>query len=107
MVGEGGSVSWGGARTKGELHKRKLTKKMFLHIYLFKSMSSSLTKLCFTIIKLVLQGNGVKRYRAINQSNHNIHKFDLRQTLPKCLKTILNKFEVLMILDNVPILLNY
>ena len=28
VVGEGGSVSWGGARTKGEVHKRKITKKV-------------------------------------------------------------------------------
>ena len=26
VVGEGGSVSWGGAQTKGEVHKRALTK---------------------------------------------------------------------------------
>ena len=38
VVGEGKSVSWGGARTKGEVHKRELTKKMFLH--------SDLLKLC-------------------------------------------------------------
>ena len=30
-VGEGGSVSWGGARTKVEGRKCKLTKKMFFH----------------------------------------------------------------------------
>ena len=30
-VGEGKSVSWGGARTKGEGRKCKLTKKMFFH----------------------------------------------------------------------------
>ena len=29
-VGEGESVSWGGAQTKGEVHKRKLANKMFL-----------------------------------------------------------------------------
>ena len=33
-VGEGGSVSWGGARIKGEGRKYKLTKNMFLHNYL-------------------------------------------------------------------------
>ena len=30
-VGEGKSVIWGGAKTKVELYKRKLTNKMFLH----------------------------------------------------------------------------
>ena len=38
VVGEGKSVSWGGARTKGKGHERKLTKNMFLH--------SDLLKLC-------------------------------------------------------------
>ena len=31
VVGEVKSVSWGGARTKGEVHKRELTNKMFLY----------------------------------------------------------------------------
>ena len=31
VVGEGESVSWGGAQTKGEVHKHELAKKMFLH----------------------------------------------------------------------------
>ena len=60
MVGEGGIVSWGGARTKGEVHERKLTKSMFFHSDLLTLLSSSLTQLCFTIGKLALQGNGVK-----------------------------------------------
>ena len=60
VVGEGGSVSWVGAWTKGEVHKRKLTKNVFLHSYLLKSLSSSLEKLCFTIRKIALWGNGVK-----------------------------------------------
>ena len=38
VVGEGKSVSWGGARTKGKGSECKLTKKMFLH--------SDLLKLC-------------------------------------------------------------
>ena len=42
-VGERGSVSWGGARTKGRVHKRKLANKMFLHSGLLTSLSSSLT----------------------------------------------------------------
>ena len=60
VVGEGKSVSWGGAQTKGEVHKRELTKNMFLHSYLLKSLTSSLTQLCLTIIKLALLGNRVK-----------------------------------------------
>ena len=48
------SVSWGGERTKGEVHKRKLTKKMFLHSDVLTSLTSSLTPLFFTIRKLVL-----------------------------------------------------
>ena len=31
QVGKGKSVSWGGARTKGEGHEYKLTKNMFFH----------------------------------------------------------------------------
>ena len=31
VVGEVKSVSWGGAQTKAEVHKGKLTNKMFLH----------------------------------------------------------------------------
>ena len=61
VIREGESVSWGGARTKGELHNLELTKNMLLNIDLLTSLSSSLTQLCFTIGKLVLQGNGVKR----------------------------------------------
>ena len=38
VVGEGKSVSWGGARTKGKGREYKLTKKMLLH--------SDLLKLC-------------------------------------------------------------
>ena len=38
VVGEGKSVSWGGARTKGKGSGCKLTKKMFLH--------SDMLKLC-------------------------------------------------------------
>ena len=38
VVGEGKSVSWGGARTKGKGRKCKLTKTIFLH--------SDLLKLC-------------------------------------------------------------
>ena len=60
VVGEGESVSWGGARTKGEVHKRELTNKMFLHSDLLTSLSSSLTPLFFTIRKLALQTNEIK-----------------------------------------------
>ena len=38
VVGEGGSVSWGGARTKGKGRECELTKKMLLH--------SDMLKLC-------------------------------------------------------------
>ena len=31
VVGEWNSVSWGGAQTKGDVHKRKLTNRMLLH----------------------------------------------------------------------------
>ena len=61
VVGEGESVSWGGARTKGEVHKRKLTKNIFLHSDFLISLSSSLTQLCLTIKKLALRGNGIKK----------------------------------------------
>ena len=36
VVGEGKSISWGGARTKGKGRECKLTKKMFLHSDLLK-----------------------------------------------------------------------
>ena len=61
MVGEGESVSWGGAKTKGQVHKHELTKNMFFSDYLLTSMSSSLTQLFFTIRKLVLRTNEIKR----------------------------------------------
>ena len=43
VVGEGKSVSWGGALNKGEVHKRKLTNKLFLHSDLLTSLSYSVT----------------------------------------------------------------
>ena len=61
VVGEVKSVSWGGAQTKGEVHKRELTKNMFLHIDLLTSLTSSLTPLFFTIRKLALRTNDIKR----------------------------------------------
>ena len=45
VVGEVKSVSWGGARTKVEVHKRELTNKMLLHSDLLTSLTSSLTPL--------------------------------------------------------------
>ena len=60
MLGEGKSVSWEGEKTKGEVHKRELTKNMFLQSDFLTPMSSYLTQMCFTIIKLALRGNGVK-----------------------------------------------
>ena len=59
VVGERKSVSWGGARTKGDVHKHKITKNMFFHSDLMTSLSYSLTQLYFNIRKIVLQGNGV------------------------------------------------
>ena len=44
-MGEVKSVSWGGARTKGDVHKHKLTNEMFLHSDLLKSLNYSLTPL--------------------------------------------------------------
>ena len=69
VVGEGKSVSWGGAWTKGKGNECKITTYMFLHSDLLKlclkknttSLSSSLTQLCFTIRELALPGNGVNR----------------------------------------------
>ena len=61
VVGEGESASWGGALTKGGVHKRELTKKMFLHSDLLTSLSSSLTPLFFMIKKLMLRTNEIKR----------------------------------------------
>ena len=45
VVGEGKSSSWGGAQNKGDMNKRKLTNKMFLHSDLLTSLSSCLTPL--------------------------------------------------------------
>ena len=64
MVGEVKSVSWGGAQTKGEVHKRKLTNKMFLHSDLLTSLSSSLTPLLFMIKKLAFRTNEIE-YRVL------------------------------------------
>ena len=61
VVGEVKSVSWGGARTKGEVHKRELTKNMFLHSDLLTLLTSSLTPLFFTIRKLALRTNDITR----------------------------------------------
>ena len=61
VVGEGKSVSWVGALTKGEVHKFELTKNIFLHSDFITALSSSLTQLCFIIRKLALRGDGVKR----------------------------------------------
>ena len=46
-VGEGESVSRGSAQTKGEVHKHKLSNKMFLHSDFLTSLSSSLTPLFY------------------------------------------------------------
>ena len=57
MVGEVKSVSWGDEKTKCEVHKRELTKIMFLHSDLLTLPNSYLTPLFFTIRKIVLQSN--------------------------------------------------
>ena len=61
VVDEVKSVSWGGARTKGEVHKRELNKNMLLHSDLLTSLTSHLTPLFFTIRKLALRTNAMKR----------------------------------------------
>ena len=61
VVGEVESVSWGGARTKGKVHKRKLTNKMFLHSDFFDITDSFPDTTVFTIKKLELRTNGIKR----------------------------------------------
>ena len=112
----GKSVSIGGPQTKGEVCDCELTKNMFLHSDLFKlcpkkntaSLSSSFTQLCFTISKiLALRGNEVKIWININQSNNNIHNFNPHQTLLKYLRTFLIFLDILMILANGPIILDY
>ena len=68
-LGKGKSVSWGGAQTKGKGREHELTKNMFFHSDFMKlchkknviSLSSSLTPLFFTIKKLTLQTNEIKR----------------------------------------------
>ena len=60
LVGEVRSVSWGGARTKGDRQRRELTKNMFLHSDLLTSLTSSPTPLFFMIGKLVLRTNEIK-----------------------------------------------
>ena len=68
-VGEGKIEIWGGAQTKGEGRECKLTKHMFFHSDLLQlclnkngiSLSSSLTPLFFTIKKLALRTNEIKR----------------------------------------------
>ena len=88
---------------------------MFLHSDLLKlclKKKHNITDLLpdttvFTIRKLVLRGNRVKRWRDIKQSNCIIHMFDLRKTLPKYLRTLLNEFEDLTNFSNGPIILEY
>ena len=83
-AGEGKSVSWGGAQTKGEGCKCKLTKNIFFHNDLLQlclklkwkiSEFFPDTKKCM-IKKLVLRTNEIKIYSAINQSYRIIHIFD-------------------------------
>ena len=57
LLGEVKSVSWGAAQTKGEEHKRELTKNILLHSDLLTSLTYPLF---FTIRKLALQTNDIK-----------------------------------------------
>ena len=60
LVGEDKNFSWEGAQIKGEMHKRKFTKEMFLRSDFLTSLIYSLKQLCLTIRKIALQVNGVK-----------------------------------------------
>ena len=68
-VGEGKSVSWGGARTKGEGCECELTKNMFFHndlLQLWLRKKRKITEFfpditVFTIKKLALRTNEIKR----------------------------------------------
>ena len=51
VVDEVQNVSWGGERTKGEVHKREHTKNVFLHSDLLTSLSSSLTPMFLRLKK--------------------------------------------------------
>ena len=51
----------------------------------------------FTIRKLALRTNEIKRYIYINHLNRIIHTFDLRQTLPKYIRTFYDENAVMMI----------
>ena len=51
VVGEVKSVSWGDARTIGEVKIREFTKKMFLHSDFLTLLSSSLTPLFLRLEK--------------------------------------------------------
>ena len=114
MVGKGGSVNWVGSQTKSNGRQLELTKNIFLYsdwLMLIRkknttSLSYSLTQLCLRIGKLALRDRGVKILTNVNQSNHKIHKFGLRQTFPKYPRTFLKKIKVLMIFTYVPILFN-
>ena len=69
VLGEGKSVSWGGARTKKKGRECKLTKNMFLHSDLLKLCLKKKRKInelfpditVFTIRKLALRINDIKR----------------------------------------------
>ena len=69
VVGEGESVSWGGARTKGKGREFELTKNMFFHSYLLKLCLNKQHNISeffpdttvFYNYKLALQTNEIKR----------------------------------------------
>ena len=68
-LGKGKSVSWGGARNKGEVRECELTKNMFFHSDLLKLCHMKNRKITeflpdttnFTIKKLAMQTNEIKR----------------------------------------------
>ena len=86
VIGEEKSVSCGGARTKGKGRECERTKKMSLHSDLLEFCLKKKPKIndffpdttVFTIIKIVMQTNDIKRQRHINQLNLSIRTFDLR-----------------------------
>ena len=85
VVGEGKSVSWGGAWTKGKGNECKITKYMFLHSDLLKQClkkKHNITEFFQDTTVFYDQKTRIAwqwgKYRAINQLKHNMHKFELR-----------------------------
>ena len=95
-VGEGESVSWGGARTKGEVHKCKLTKMMLFHSDLLRLCHKKNRKITeffpdstfFMVKKLALLTNEEKN--RVILTNHIV--FYTLLTYVKRYQNILEKF---------------